>query len=152
MGLFGVLITTNGFRHRERWAWFVSWYYPVFWTAHLVGNLPPGKSGSSFRAGGVARGPRRPDGLMVPAAAAEAVRVVAFVLPLGIDTSALAAALETLRPPLRSRIPVSALRAMIARWTMLRKIAGVEQTECCPRIAAKIALSGRDDRDLGTRA
>lgn len=43
MGLFGLLITTNAYRRRERWAWFVSWYYPVFWAAHLVGNLPPGK-------------------------------------------------------------------------------------------------------------
>src|SRR5215212_1495932 len=32
MGLFGLLITT-----------FALWYYPVFWTAHLVGGLPPGK-------------------------------------------------------------------------------------------------------------
>lgn len=43
MGLFGLLITTNAYRRRERWAWFALWYYPVFWTAHLVGNLPPGK-------------------------------------------------------------------------------------------------------------
>ena len=43
MGLFGLLITTNAYRRRERWAWFVLWYYPVFWTAHLVGGLPPGK-------------------------------------------------------------------------------------------------------------
>lgn len=43
MGLFGLLITTNAYRSRQRWAWFVSWYYPIFWTLHLVGNLPPGK-------------------------------------------------------------------------------------------------------------
>jgi hypothetical protein len=43
MGLFGVLITVTAYRRGERWAWFASWYYPVFWTAHLVGNLPPGK-------------------------------------------------------------------------------------------------------------
>jgi len=43
MGLFGVLITTIAYRRRERWAWFVLWYYPVFWTWHLVGGLPPGK-------------------------------------------------------------------------------------------------------------
>ncbi len=43
MGIFGVLITTIAYRRRERWAWFVLWYYPVFWTAHLVGGLPPGK-------------------------------------------------------------------------------------------------------------
>jgi hypothetical protein len=43
MGLFGLLITTIAYRHRERWAWFALWYYPVFWTAHLLGGLPPGK-------------------------------------------------------------------------------------------------------------
>ncbi len=41
--LFGLLITTIDYRRRERWAWFALWYYPVFWTAHLVGGLPPGK-------------------------------------------------------------------------------------------------------------
>jgi hypothetical protein len=43
MGLFGLLITTFAYRRRERWAWFALWYYPVFWTAHLVGGLPPSK-------------------------------------------------------------------------------------------------------------
>jgi uncharacterized membrane protein HdeD (DUF308 family) len=43
MGLFGLLITTIAYRRRERWAWFTLWYYPVFWTAHLVGGLPPGQ-------------------------------------------------------------------------------------------------------------
>ena len=43
MGLFGILITTIAYRRRERWAWFALWYYPVFWIAHLVGGLPPGK-------------------------------------------------------------------------------------------------------------
>ena len=43
MGLFGLLITTITYRRRERWAWFALWYYPMFWTAHLVGGLPPGK-------------------------------------------------------------------------------------------------------------
>lgn len=43
MGLFGSVITLTAFRRRERWAYFSLWYYPVFWTAHLVGNLPPGK-------------------------------------------------------------------------------------------------------------
>lgn len=43
MGLFGVMVTVASFRRRERWAYFVLWYYPVFWTAHLVLNLPPGK-------------------------------------------------------------------------------------------------------------
>ena len=42
MGIFGLLITTIAYRRRERWAWFALWYYPVFWTAHLVGGLPPG--------------------------------------------------------------------------------------------------------------
>jgi len=43
MGLFGILITLIAYRRRERWAWFALWYYPVFWIAHLVGGLPPGK-------------------------------------------------------------------------------------------------------------
>jgi hypothetical protein len=43
MGLFGVLIAATAFRRRERWAWFALWYYPPFWAAHLLGNLPPGK-------------------------------------------------------------------------------------------------------------
>jgi hypothetical protein len=43
MGLFGLLITTIAYRRRERWAWFALWYYPLFWMAHLVGGLPPGK-------------------------------------------------------------------------------------------------------------
>ena len=38
-----ILFTTIAYRRRERWAWFALWYYPVFWTAHLVGGLPPGK-------------------------------------------------------------------------------------------------------------
>jgi len=43
MGLFGAMITLTAFRRLERWAFFSLWYYPVFWTAHLVGNLPPGR-------------------------------------------------------------------------------------------------------------
>ncbi|MGH7764893.1 MAG: hypothetical protein ACREOM_10830 [Candidatus Dormibacteraceae bacterium] len=43
MGLFGVLITLAPYRRRERWAHMALWYYPVFWTTHLVGNLPPGR-------------------------------------------------------------------------------------------------------------
>src|SRR5215213_9057147 len=43
MGLFGLLIALIAYRRRERWAWFALWYYPLFWTAHLVGDLPPGK-------------------------------------------------------------------------------------------------------------
>jgi uncharacterized membrane protein HdeD (DUF308 family) len=43
MGLFGLLIATIAYRRRERWAWFALWYYPLFWAAHLLGGLPPGK-------------------------------------------------------------------------------------------------------------
>jgi hypothetical protein len=43
MGLFGVMITVIPYRRRERWAWFVLWYYPVFWSMHLLGGLPPGQ-------------------------------------------------------------------------------------------------------------
>jgi hypothetical protein len=43
MGLFGTVITLIPFRRRERWAWAVLWFYPLFWLAHLLGRLPPGK-------------------------------------------------------------------------------------------------------------
>jgi len=43
MGLFGVMITVTAFRRRERWAFYSLCYYPIFWTAHLLGNLPPGQ-------------------------------------------------------------------------------------------------------------
>src|SRR5260370_34717786 len=43
MGLFGAMTTLTAFRRLERWAFFSLWYYPVFWTAHLVGKLPPGR-------------------------------------------------------------------------------------------------------------
>ncbi len=43
MGIFGILIAVIPYRHGERWAWFSLWVYPVFWTAHLLGNLPPGQ-------------------------------------------------------------------------------------------------------------
>jgi hypothetical protein len=43
MGLFGLMITLIPFRRRERWAWFTLWYYPMFWSAHLLGGLPPGQ-------------------------------------------------------------------------------------------------------------
>jgi len=43
MGLFGIMITMIPFRRRERWAWFTLWYYPIFWSAHLFGGLPPGQ-------------------------------------------------------------------------------------------------------------
>ncbi|WP_213523534.1 hypothetical protein [Paenibacillus sp. J31TS4] len=42
MGLFGTVITLMSFKRKERWAWFLLWYYPIFWIAHLVGGLPPG--------------------------------------------------------------------------------------------------------------
>ena len=41
--LIGVLITAVAYRRRERWAWFALWYYPLFWAAHLLGGLPPGR-------------------------------------------------------------------------------------------------------------
>jgi hypothetical protein len=37
------MIAMTAFRRRERWAFFSLCYWPIFWTAHLVGNLPPGK-------------------------------------------------------------------------------------------------------------
>jgi hypothetical protein len=43
MGLFGSAISVTAFRRRERWAWLVLWYHPLFWLAHLVANLPPGQ-------------------------------------------------------------------------------------------------------------
>lgn len=43
MGLFGIMITVIPYRRHERWAWFILWYYPVFWSVHLFGNLPPGQ-------------------------------------------------------------------------------------------------------------
>lgn len=41
-GLFGGLIVLLPYRRVERWAWGALWFYPVFWAAHLFGNLPPG--------------------------------------------------------------------------------------------------------------
>lgn len=43
MGLFGTVITLIPYRKKEKWAWFILWYFPVFWTLHLVFGLPPGK-------------------------------------------------------------------------------------------------------------
>jgi hypothetical protein len=43
MAIFGIMITLLPYRRRERWAWFALWYYPVFWSAHLLGGLPPGQ-------------------------------------------------------------------------------------------------------------
>jgi hypothetical protein len=42
MGIFGVMITLTAYRRREKWTWFTLWYYPIFWTIHLMGGLPPG--------------------------------------------------------------------------------------------------------------
>jgi hypothetical protein len=42
MGIFGIMITLEAFRRKEKWTWFTLWYYPIFWTIHLVGELPPG--------------------------------------------------------------------------------------------------------------
>lgn len=47
--------------------------------------------------------------LIVLGWASESARVAAFVLPLGVDTFTVAAALGTLRLPLRTRIRISAL-------------------------------------------
>jgi uncharacterized membrane protein HdeD (DUF308 family) len=43
MGLFGIMISVIAYRRRDRWAWLTLWYYPIFWLAHLLGGLPPGK-------------------------------------------------------------------------------------------------------------
>ncbi len=43
MGLFGAMITVIPYKRRERWAWFTLWYYPIFWLAHFLGDLPPGE-------------------------------------------------------------------------------------------------------------
>lgn len=43
LGLFGGLVAVVPFRRRERWAWFVFWFYPVFWLTHLIAQLPPGR-------------------------------------------------------------------------------------------------------------
>jgi hypothetical protein len=43
VGLFGGLIALIPFRRGERWAWWALWFFPVFWTVHLVGGLPLGE-------------------------------------------------------------------------------------------------------------
>lgn len=43
MGLFGIMITVFAYRRCERWAWYILWYYPIFWSAHFLGGLPPGQ-------------------------------------------------------------------------------------------------------------
>jgi hypothetical protein len=42
LGLFGGLLVLVPYRRVERWAWCALWFYPVFWAAHLVWQLPPG--------------------------------------------------------------------------------------------------------------
>jgi hypothetical protein len=42
LGLFGLLMVLVPYRRIERWAWWALWFYPVFWLAHFMGNLPPG--------------------------------------------------------------------------------------------------------------
>ena len=43
MGLFGIVLTIRGLRQRELSAWVALCFYPVFWLAHLVADLPPAK-------------------------------------------------------------------------------------------------------------
>ena len=42
MGIFGIMITLEAFRRKEKWAWFALWYYPIFWTIHWWGNCHQG--------------------------------------------------------------------------------------------------------------
>lgn len=42
LGLFGLAIVLVPYRRGERWAWWVLWFYPLFWLSHLLGGLPPG--------------------------------------------------------------------------------------------------------------
>ena len=42
LGLFGGLLALVPYRRVERWAWYALWFYPLFWAAHLLGQLPPG--------------------------------------------------------------------------------------------------------------
>lgn len=43
MVIFGLAIILVPFRNRERWAWYVLWYYPAFFAIHIVafGTLIP---------------------------------------------------------------------------------------------------------------
>ncbi len=43
LGILGIMVSLKPYRRREKWAWFTLWYYPAFWTLHLIGGLPPGK-------------------------------------------------------------------------------------------------------------
>jgi hypothetical protein len=42
LGLFGGLVALVPYRRVERWAWYALWFYPFFWAAHLIWQLPPG--------------------------------------------------------------------------------------------------------------
>ena len=42
LGLFGGLLALVPYWRVERWAWYALWFYPLFWAAHLIGQLPPG--------------------------------------------------------------------------------------------------------------
>ena len=42
LGLFGGLLVLVPYRRVERWAWYALWFYPLFWVAHLIWQLPPG--------------------------------------------------------------------------------------------------------------
>jgi MFS family permease len=42
LGLFGGLLVLGPYRRVELWAWYALWFYPLFWAAHLIGQLPPG--------------------------------------------------------------------------------------------------------------
>ncbi len=43
LGILGIMVSLRAYRQHEKWAWFTLWYYPAFWTLHLIGGLPPGK-------------------------------------------------------------------------------------------------------------
>jgi hypothetical protein len=37
-----MLIVLVPYRRLERWSWCALWFYPFFWLAPLLGDLPPG--------------------------------------------------------------------------------------------------------------
>lgn len=43
MALFGIAIAVFGLRRQQAWAWWISWYWPVFFALHTVafGTLVP---------------------------------------------------------------------------------------------------------------
>lgn len=42
LGLYGGLLVLVPYRRLERWSWYALWFYPLFWAAHLIWQLPPG--------------------------------------------------------------------------------------------------------------